>query len=193
MLIPKRVSSSLLSTCVAAACLLTLASARVRTQAGGQGQRQAGAPLKGVDVKLGRYAGAQFAGGGMATFVAHATTGADGHFKLPVVPAGKYVLVLELPGDARKAAGPDTKIDTQQGQPDARAYVTLKLPGDKKVEVGYDFAQKKAFDPALLDKPEQAAARTKPPLTEFVYESDGVTPCEGAINTSRSNIKNTFE
>jgi len=176
----KTLPALFLSACAAAACLLTpLVSARIQTQAGGQNLRQAGAPLKGVDVKLGRYAGAQF-GGGMSTFAAHATTDENGKFKLPVVPAGKYALVLELPKDA------------PEGRAEARAYVTLKLPGDKKVEVGYDFAQKKAFDPLLLDKAEQSASRTKPHLTEFVYESDGVTPCEGAINTTRSNIKNSF-
>lgn len=196
---PKRktIPALLLASCIAAACLLSPdAPARVRAQAG-EGVRQAGAPLKGVEVKLAKYAGAQSAPGPV---VASATSDENGKFKLPVVPAGKYVLVLELPKDSKDAAGArqagtglDGKIDGLNTQLNTRAFVTLNLPGNKKVEKGYDFAKRQTFDPLFVDKGDPSAARLKGQLADLLYESDGVTPCEGAINTTRSNLKNTSE
>jgi hypothetical protein len=55
----------------------------------------AGAPLKGVDVKLGKNPG-----GGAA---ARATTDANGNANLGVVPAGSYQLTLSLPNDTGEA------------------------------------------------------------------------------------------
>src|ERR1051325_4322329 len=48
-----------------------------------------GAPLKGVDVKLGRNPGGQAA--------ARTTTDEKGHFTLPVVPSGSYSLTISFP------------------------------------------------------------------------------------------------
>src|SRR5437868_14890410 len=53
--------------------------------------RTSGAPLKGVDVKLGRYAGAQFSASGA---VASTRTDDKGHFAFPVLPHGEYVLTV---------------------------------------------------------------------------------------------------
>jgi len=67
-----------------------------------------GAPLKGVDVKLSRYGGAQFGGGGMSSF--RAKTNEKGEFKLGVVPAGKYDLIVSPPPDlpeTQPGKGPD--------------------------------------------------------------------------------------
>lgn len=189
-----------ISACVLApACLFSQStSARVQAPAG-KGAEQGGAPLKGVEVKLARYAGAQSGDGGMSV-VASTTSDAEGKFKLPVVPAGRYVLILEAPkvsNDVGAARQSVTKLDGKIGQMetplDARVHVTLNLPGNKKVEKGYDFARRQAFDPLLIKRGESSEARMTGQLADLTYESDGVTPCEGAINTTRSNIKNTFE
>lgn len=71
-----------------------LFSAVVNTQKGPQGTT--GAPLKGVDVKLGKNPGGSPA--------ARTTTDEEGNFAFPVVPAGEYILTLELKKDT-----PDVK------------------------------------------------------------------------------------
>lgn len=64
----------------------------------------AGAPLKGVDVKLGRNPG-----GGM---VARTTTDASGHFDFGVVPAGSYrVTVATTKSGGPKNLPPRVKIE----------------------------------------------------------------------------------
>lgn len=57
----------------------------------------AGAPLKGVDVKLGKAPG-----GGL---VSRTTTGSSGDFSFGVVPRGTYSLVLQFPMKAPDANG----------------------------------------------------------------------------------------
>src|SRR5437764_14997380 len=66
--------------------MLCLHSTIINAQKGTQSTT--GAPLKGVDVKLGRNPG-----GGAA---ARTTTDGNGNFTLPVVPAGEYSLIVEL-------------------------------------------------------------------------------------------------
>ncbi|MDQ2944822.1 MAG: carboxypeptidase-like regulatory domain-containing protein [Acidobacteriota bacterium] len=56
------------------------------------GDANAGAPLKGIDVKLGKNPG-----GGAG---ARVTTDGSGHFSLGVQPAGSYTLTLESENDA---------------------------------------------------------------------------------------------
>ena len=56
-----------------------------------------GAPLKGVDVKLGKNPG--------GTPAARATTDANGAFAFPEMPAGSYVLTLDLPAEAVPVPG----------------------------------------------------------------------------------------
>jgi hypothetical protein len=59
----------------------------------------AGAPLKGVDVKLGKNPGGS---------PAKRTTGADGKFDFGVLPAGSYSLTLSVPSSSKE---PDCEIE----------------------------------------------------------------------------------
>jgi len=141
---------------------------------------RAGAPLKGVDVKLGKPPG-----GGAA---ARLTTDGDGKFSFGVVPKGSYVLTLEVP----EAAGQDGRkglnaINVKL----ARVRVDGGVGG--AVEAGWDFDQKRqvALDPAAATG--AAAARAAAPAG-IVIESDGTHPlggiCEATVVKSRSNMAN---
>lgn len=141
---------------------------------------QAGAPLKGVDVRLGKPPG-----GGAA---ARATTDGDGKFSFGVVPKGSYVLTLEVPEaaaqDGRKGLNAiNVKL--------ARVRVDGAVGGT--VEAGWDFDQKRrvSLDPASA--PSATTARTAEPVA-VVVESDGTHPlggiCEATVVKSKSNMAN---
>lgn len=133
-----------------------------------------GAPLKGVDVKLGRNPG-----GGAA---ARTTTDADGNFTFPIVPAGEYILTVEL----KKGKSKDGFIDAND--PVFRyCYITVNVPGGGKVIKGYDLTQNKGFDPAI-EPAKQSTSKIK--FETFIVRSDGVTPLNGTIVKSKSNISN---
>jgi hypothetical protein len=152
--------------------MLSLCSTVANAQKGPQATD--GAPLKGVDVKLGRNPG-----GGAA---ARTTTDADGNFTFPVVPAGEYILTLEL----KKGKSKDSLIDAND--PAFRyCYITVKIPGGEKVIKGYDLSQNKAFDPAI-DSAKQSTLKIK--FETFIVHSDGATPINGTIVKSKSNISN---
>src|SRR5689334_18446847 len=91
-------------------------------------QSTTGAPLKGVDVKLGKSPGGSPA--------ARTTTDGEGNFTLPIVPAGEYILTLEIKRDAggaqaeREAAAASGALKF--------CHITLKLPGGEKIEKGFD-------------------------------------------------------
>ena len=153
-----------------------LFSAVVNAQKGPQGTT--GAPLKGVDVKLGKNPGGSPA--------ARTTTDGEGHFAFPVVPAGEYILTLELkkdPKDARAARSSSTSTNAK----DKFCNITLKLPGGEEVEKGYDLTQNKAFDPTV-NPTKQSTSKTK--FEPFIVRSDGATPLNGTIVRSKSNISN---
>jgi hypothetical protein len=149
------------------------AESNARFAAQDPSQLKPGGPVRGVDVYLGKRPGGQV--------VARTKTDAAGNFTFGVVPPGSYMLTLAVRPDpnARSTASASIKY----------CYVTIKLPGGKKKEMGYDLTQNKAFDPEKFDPAKQTTARTGDPFVTFEVESDGATPCEGAINTSRSNIK----
>ncbi len=139
-------------------------------------QSTAGAPLKGVDVKLGKNPGGSPA--------ARTTTDGGGNFTFGVVPAGDYILTLEIKKDAAKSS--DGVI-----RPNDPAFnyclITLNLPGGEKVEKGYDLEKNRAFDPAT-DPAKESAARAK--LEPFIVHSDGAHPLNGTVVKSKSNITN---
>ena len=151
-----------------------LFSAGIAAQKGPQSTT--GAPLKGVDVKLGKNPGGSPA--------ARTTTDADGNFTFTGVPAGDYILTLEIKKDAARSSDgvirPNDPVFNY-------CLITLNLPGGEKVEKGYDLEKNKAFDPST-DPSKQSAARAK--LEPFIVHSDGAHPLNGTIVKSKSNISN---
>jgi hypothetical protein len=158
---------------VAAALCLSVGAGAQKTP-----QSTAGAPLKGVDVKLGKNPGGSPA--------ARTATDAEGNFTFPVVPAGDYVLTLEV----KKDKNGDGVI-----RPNDPVWqfcrITVNAPGGAKIVKGYDLAENKAFDPTTDPSKESAReSAPKPTLETFVVHSDGTTPIQGAIVKSKSNITN---
>jgi hypothetical protein len=131
-----------------------------------------GAPLKGVDVKLGKNPG----GGAAAR-----TTDSKGKFDFGVVPAGSYYLVLDLPEATMKEKGPSA-VNVKL----ARVSVEGAVGGP--IKTGWDFQNKKTF--ALSG---QATAKTAA-QTRIILESNGHDPLTGIVETavvrSKSNISN---
>jgi hypothetical protein len=80
----------------------------------------AGAPLKGVDVKLGKNPGGK---------PAARTTNAEGKTDFGVLPAGSYYIVIDGAKDVR----------------DADAQIEIRGASEGTVKKRWNFAQKKAF------------------------------------------------
>lgn len=142
----------------------------------------AGAPLKGVDVKLGRNPG-----GGAA---ARTTTDEKGAFTFGNVPAGSYTLTFELPAVSGGAARPASTsgVKTSAGEPATAARIEIVVGG--KTTSGYwDFERHAAFDPA-----KDATARGSAAAAKFNVELSGhdvlTGICETAVVKAKSNISN---
>ena len=120
----------------------------------------AGAPLKGVDVKLGRNPGGQV--------IRTATTDKDGKFDFGVVPPGSYVVLF----------GKDEKASPE--------VLDLTVTGTSKGTVKFQCDRKSG---SVIDKEKQDAARALKP-EKIVIESDGKQPLNGTIVKSKSNIRN---
>jgi hypothetical protein len=141
----------------------------------------AGAPLKGVDVKLGKNPGGSPA--------ARTTTDSKGKFNLGVVPAGSYILTLDLPEEP-KATG-DSSSAKEKG-PSAVNVKLARIGIDGAVggpiNRGWDPKSKKPFDQA----PQSTAKTTD--QEKIILESDGKTPLTGIVETAivkpKSNITN---
>ena len=131
-----------------------------------------GAPLKGVDVKLGKNPG----GGAAAR-----TTDSKGKFDFGVLPAGSYYLVLDLPEAAMKEKGPSA-VNVKL------ARVSVEGAAGGPIKTGWDFQHKQTF--ALSG---QATAKTTG-QTKIIVESNGHDPLTGIVETaivkSKSNITN---
>jgi hypothetical protein len=122
----------------------------------------AGAPLKGVDVKLGKSPG----GGASAR-----TTNAEGKIDLGVLPAGAYYLIVSAPKESK--------------EPDAQ----IEIHGAKggTIRKRWNFAQKKAFDVAT---DERARAGGEEKILFTSDGSHPVDIAATAVVRAKSNISN---
>jgi hypothetical protein len=131
-----------------------------------------GAPLKGVDVKLGKNPGGS---------PAARTTDSKGKFDFGVMPAGSYYLVVELPEATMKEKGPSA-VNVKL------ARVSVEGAAGGPIKTGWDFQKKQTF--ALSG---QATAKTAG-QTKIIVESNGHDPLTGIVETaivrSKSNITN---
>ena len=159
---------------------LLLLSAGITAQKGPE--YVAGAPLKGVDVKLGKNPGGSPA--------ARTTADENGKFQFAVLPAGSYYLTFDLPQESEEAP---SSAATAKGK--GLSAVNVKLArieieggvGGKMI-VGWDFERQMSFDPA----PSLTAKTAQSP--KINVESNGRDPlrgiCQTAVVRSKSNISN---
>lgn len=120
----------------------------------------AGAPLKGVDVKLGKNPGGK---------PAARTTNAEGNVDFGVLPAGSYYIVID---GAKSVREPDAQIEIRGGT-------------EGPVKKRWSFAQKKAFS---LDATARDAGADKIVLTSDGKHPIEVAAT--AVVRAKSNITN---
>ena len=170
----KLIHASLVSGSVLAA--LCLFASTATAQKGPQSTE--GAPLRGVDVKLGRNPG-----GTAAARTIHVDD--NGKFDAGTLDAGSYTLTL-LPPKEANAATSNARSTT-----DADVYlVTIKLGTREPIVWAWDPAKKKAFKP----QDAQARATGSQPVYQdtivFEVPNPGPYSCEGTLVKSKSNITN---
>jgi hypothetical protein len=141
-------------------------------------QSTTGAPLKGVDVKLGKPPGGSPA--------ARAVTNEKGNFSLPVVAAGDYMLTVELKRDEPSAVAAG-RASTESTEVVKFCYITIDLADGIKVERMYDLLQNKA---ASINTETAGTPVAKVRFETFIVHSDGKNPINGTIVKSKSNISN---
>jgi len=122
----------------------------------------AGAPLKGIDVKLGKNPGGS---------PAARTTNADGKIDLGILPAGSYFVVIETPKEVKEAD----------------AQIEIKGAAGATIKKRWNFAQKKAFD-AAANATARAAGEDKIIFTSD--GSHPIEIAATTIVKSKSNISN---
>ena len=146
-------------------CLLSMAAAAQKAPASTQG-----APLKGVDVKLGKAPGGQ---------IASRTVDSDGKFDFGVLPAGSYYLTFS----------PHEKLKGHTPENNSVKPFMVVINGAKggMIRQAWDLKAGRVFDPS-------AKSASKPEGPEQIsLESDGVHPLTGVCLTvvkSKSNITN---
>jgi hypothetical protein len=136
----------------------------------------AGAPLKGVDVKLGRNPG----GGASAR-----TTDAGGKINFGVLPRGSYTLELVTPMPTPPAPGARVEPPMQT------ALVEIEGIGATPYKVEWNFMMRR---PSPVQPPEATPVATArqagPPPDKIFFDSDGSHPVMVTIIKSKSNISN---
>lgn len=146
-------------------CFLSVMIAAQKAPASTQG-----APLKGVDVKLGRAPGGQ---------IASRTTASDGKFDFGVLPVGSYYLTFAVDEKAKWDVPENTNL---------KPFLIL-IDGAKggQIRQAWDAKAGRAFDPFA-----RSASKSEGP-EKIAIESDGVHPLTGVCRTvvkSKSNITN---
>jgi hypothetical protein len=125
-------------------------------------ESRAGAPLKGVDVKLGKGAG----GGAAAR-----TTGADGAFDFGVMPRGSYFLTLAM---TNRGASP--------GRLPATCVIEIHGAKEGTMKIDWDLDKgRRSFT---------SVAARRPGEDRIPLSSDGVHPLRGTVVKSKSYISN---
>lgn len=134
----------------------------------------AGAPLKGVDVKLGKNPGGSPA--------ARTTTDTKGKFNFGVVPAGSYTVTLDLPDESKNSKEKGLSAVNVK-----LALVRIDGAVGGPIKVGWDFKQRESF-PSTAQSAKTTGQKT------IVLESNGHDPLTGIVETaivkSKSNITN---
>ncbi len=140
----------------------------------------AGAPLKGVDVKLGRNPG--------GTAAARTTTDEKGAFTFGEVAPGSYTLTFELPASTALAGGTAGMGQAATGGSPAAAKIEVVV-GGRRLTGYWDFERRAVFDPNA-----GATARSgvvAAPLTVELKTAGPLTgTCETVVIKSKSNITN---
>jgi hypothetical protein len=124
----------------------------------------AGAPLKGVDVKLGRNPG----GGASAR-----TTDAGGKLDLGVLPKGSYYLIVVEPKTETAGATSSAAKSGGAAVPDTKAG-TIAISGAVGGPVSWDWSFGNGR--AAYRTASGAAAKLSLSQEKIVFESDGVHP-----------------
>jgi hypothetical protein len=139
----------------------------------------AGAPLKGVDVKLGREPG----GGAAAR-----TLDGDGKVDFGVLPKGSYYVIL-VPHQPESSASSTERLRAAPVADLKTASITIEGAVGGPIQMDWDFEKGKAFDPKA---PATARAAADAGRDRIVFESDGQHHALfGAVVKSRSNMANT--
>lgn len=161
----------LLKSQTATALILVISSV-----AGAQGKPQStlGAPLKGVDVKLGKNPGGSPA--------ARATTNAKGEFNFGIQPAGKYDVIVSPPPDL---------TDISAGGATDRS-INLNSSKSNKVAITIEGAKGGPIKKDLEFKPKESDATARAGKPKFqdisvTIETDGKTEVKGTINVRAVN------
>jgi len=135
----------------------------------------AGAPLKGVDVKLGRNPG----GGASAR-----TTDANGKVTFGVLPRGSYYIQIVTPPPTPPAPG------ARMEPPMQTALVTIDGISATPYRVEWNFMMQRPSPVQPPDSSMRAMPNAGPPPDKIVFDSDGAHPVMVTIIKSKSNITN---
>jgi len=142
----------------------------------------AGAPLKGVDVKLGRNPG------GMA---AARTTDPNGKINFGVLPRGSYSIQLVTPPPAPPAPPAPGARPAAPEPPLQTCDVTIDGIAATPYKVEWNFMMQR---PSPVQPPDSSMRTTMPATgpdaNKILFESDGAHPVSITIVKSKSNISN---
>jgi hypothetical protein len=137
-----------------------------------------GAPLKGVDVKLGKNPGGSPAG--------RVATNANGEFNFGVVPLGKYDLVVSPPPDpanTQPGKGPDTMAANLNLSKSNVSRIAITIDGVKGGPIKKDLDFKEKESPSAT----QRVGKPKYEDITVTIETDGKADVKGTITARAVN------